>query len=263
LQLKVVLDLSAKNVEKSLLLNKVAIVTGGSRGIGRSIVLALCREGADCAFTYTRNSAAAESLAKEVQSIGRRAKSFQIDVRDFEGTKLFVEEVKKEFGRIDILVNNAGITRDKSLMMMNKEDWSEVIDTDLTGVFNTTRACIISFLKQRSGNIVNMSSVSGIHPLPGQVNYAAAKAGVLGFTKSLAREVAPYNIRVNAVAPGFVDTDMTSALSETYRETVMKMVPLGRFGSAGEVAEVVAFLAGDASQYITGQVIQIDGGLGI
>ena len=257
------LDLSAKNVEKSLLLNKVAIVTGGSRGIGRSIVLALCREGADCAFTYTRNSAAAESLAKEVQSIGRRAKSFQIDVRDFEGTKLFVEEVKKEFGRIDILVNNAGITRDKSLMMMNKEDWSEVIDTDLTGVFNTTRACIISFLKQRSGNIVNMSSVSGIHPLPGQVNYAAAKAGVLGFTKSLAREVAPYNIRVNAVAPGFVDTDMTSALSETYRETVMKMVPLGRFGSAGEVAEVVAFLAGDASQYITGQVIQIDGGLGI
>jgi len=258
-----VLDLSAKNVEKSLLLNKVAIVTGGSRGIGRSIVLALCREGADCAFTYTRNSAAAESLAKEVQGIGRRAKPFQIDVRDFEGTKMFIEEVKKEFGRIDILVNNAGITRDKSLMMMNKEDWSEVIDTDLTGVFNTTRACIISFLKQRSGNIVNMSSVSGIHPLPGQVNYAAAKAGVLGFTKSLAREVAPYNIRVNAVAPGFVDTDMTSALSETYREAVMKMVPLGRFGSAGEVAEVVAFLAGDASQYITGQVIQIDGGLGI
>ena len=257
------LDLSAKNVEKSLLLNKVAIVTGGSRGIGRSIVLALCREGADCAFTYTRNSAAAESLAKEVQSIGRRAKPFQIDVRDFEGTKTFIEEVKKEFGRIDILVNNAGITRDKSLMMMNKEDWSEVIETDLTGVFNTTRACIISFLKQRSGNIVNMASVSGIHPLPGQVNYAAAKAGVLGFTKSLAREVAPYNIRVNAVAPGFVDTDMTSALSETYRETVMKMVPLGRFGSAGEVAEVVAFLAGDASQYITGQVIQIDGGLGI
>ena len=257
------LDLSAKNVEKSLLLNKVAIVTGGSRGIGRSIVLALCREGADCAFTYTKNSAAAESLAKEVQGIGRRAKPFQIDVRDFEGTKMFIEEVKKEFGRIDILVNNAGITRDKSLMMMNKEDWSEVIDTDLTGVFNTTRACIISFLKQRSGNIVNMSSVSGIHPLPGQVNYAAAKAGVLGFTKSLAREVAPYNIRVNAVAPGFVDTDMTSALSETYRETVMKMVPLGRFGSAGEVAEVVAFLAGDASQYITGQVIQIDGGLGI
>ena len=257
------LDLSAKNVEKSLLLNKVAIVTGGSRGIGRSIVLALCREGADCAFTYTKNSAAAESLAGEVQGSGRRAKPFQIDVRDFEGTKTFIEEVKKEFGRIDILVNNAGITRDKSLMMMNKEDWSEVIDTDLTGVFNTTRACIISFLKQRSGNIVNMSSVSGIHPLPGQVNYAAAKAGVLGFTKSLAREVAPYNIRVNAVAPGFVDTDMTSALSETYREMVMKMVPLGRFGSAGEVAEVVAFLAGDASQYITGQVIQIDGGLGI
>ena len=250
-------------MEKISLLNKVAIVTGGSRGIGRSIVLALCREGADCAFTYTRSPAAAHSLAREVQDIGRRAKPFQLDVRDFEGTKMFIEEVKKEFGRIDILVNNAGITRDKSLMMMNMEDWSEVIETDLTGVFNSTRACIISFLKQKSGNIVNISSVSGIHPLPGQVNYAAAKAGVLGFTKSLAREVAPYNIRVNAVAPGFVDTDMTAALSEASREKAMKMVPLGRFGSAEEVAWVVAFLASDASQYITGQVIQVDGGLGI
>jgi len=250
-------------MEKNLFLNKVVIVTGGARGIGRSIVLALCKEGADCAFTYTKNPSAAESLTKEIQSMGRRAVPFQLDVRDFEGTKTFVEEVKKEFGRIDILVNNAGITRDKSLMMMNKEDWSEVIDTDLTGVFNTTRACIITFLKQKSGNVVNISSVSGIHPLPGQVNYAAAKAGVIGFTKSLAKEVAPHNIRVNAVAPGFVDTDMTAALSETQREKAMKMIPLGRFGTSDEVAQAVAFLVSEASRYITGQVIQIDGGLGI
>jgi 3-oxoacyl-[acyl-carrier protein] reductase len=250
-------------MEKNLFLNKVVIVTGGGRGIGRSIVLALCKEGADCAFTYTKNLSEAESLTKDIKSLGRRAVPFQLDVRDFEGTKKFVEEVKKEFGRIDILVNNAGITRDKSLMMMNKEDWSDVIDTDLTGVFNTTRACIITFLKQKSGNVVNISSVSGIHPLPGQVNYAAAKAGVIGFTKSLAKEVAPHNIRVNAVAPGFVDTDMTAALSETYREKAMRMIPLGRFGTSDEVAQAVVFLASEASRYITGQVIQLDGGLGI
>jgi 3-oxoacyl-[acyl-carrier protein] reductase len=250
-------------MEKHVLPNKVAVVTGGTRGIGRSIVLALCREGADCAFTYTKNRAAAESLAKEVQIMGRRVTPFQLDVREFEGAKTFVEEVKKEFGRIDILVNNAGITRDKSLMMMSKEDWSEVIETDLTGVFNTSRACIITFLKQKSGNIVNISSVSGIHPLAGQANYAAAKAGVIGFTKSLATEVAPYNIRVNAVAPGFVATDMTASFAEKHREKVMKMIPLGRFGTPDEVAQVVVFLVSDASQYITGQVIQIDGGLGI
>jgi len=250
-------------MEKNPFLNKVAIVTGGTRGIGRAIVLALCREGADCAFTYTRNPAAAESLVQEIRSMGRRATPLQLDVRDFDGAKTFVEEVKKELGSIDILVNNAGITRDKSLMMMSREDWSEVIDTDLTGVFNTTRACIITFLKQKSGNIVNISSVSGIHPLAGQVNYAAAKAGVIGFTKALAQEVAPYNIRVNAVAPGFVDTDMTGTFSEKYREKVVKMIPLGRFGASDEVAQTVLFLASDASRYITGQVIQIDGGLGI
>ena len=248
---------------KNLFLDRVAIVTGGSRGIGRSIVLALCREGADCAFTYTKNPVAAESLAKEVQSMGRKATPFQLDVRNFEGTKAFIEEVKKKFGRIDILINNAGITRDKSIVMMSKDDWSDVIETDLTGIFNTTRACIITFLKQKSGNIVNISSVSGIHPLPGQVNYAAAKAGVIGFTKSLAKEVAPYNVRVNAVAPGFVDTDMTAALSETSRKKAMQMIPLGRFGTSDEVAQIVIFLLSDASQYITGQVIQIDGGLGI
>ena len=241
----------------------MALVTGGTRGIGRAIVLAICGAGADCAFTYTRNRAAAESLTKEVNEMGRKALPFQLDARDFDGAKSLTEETKKEFGRLDILVNNAGITKDKSLMMMNKEDWSDVIDTNLTGVFNTTRACIITFLKQKNGNIVNMSSVSGIHPLPGQVNYAAAKAGVIGFTKSLAKEVAPYNIRVNAVAPGFIETEMTAELGEKSRERFMNMIPLHRFGTTDEVAKAVLFLLSDESQYITGQVLQLDGGLGI
>ncbi len=241
----------------------MAIVTGGTRGIGRAIVLAVCEEGADCAFTYARNQAAANSLADEVRRIGRRALAVQADARSFDRAKALVEEAKKAFGRLDILINNAGITRDKSLMMMNSDDWSEVIDTNLTGVFNTSRACIITFLKQKSGNIVNISSVSGIHPLPGQTNYAAAKAGVIGFTKSLAREVAPYNIRVNAVAPGFIATEMTMGLGEKTRDKFVKMIPLQRFGTPEEVAKAVLFLLSDDSQYITGQTLQLDGGLGI
>jgi 3-oxoacyl-[acyl-carrier protein] reductase len=243
--------------------NRVALVTGGTRGIGRAIVLAVCGAGADCAFTFVKDRSAAESLAEEVRRMGRKALPFQLDVRDFEGAKTLVDEIKKEFESFDILVNNAGITKDKSLMMMNREDWSEVIDINLTGVFNTARACIITFLKQKSGNIVNMSSVSGIHPLPGQANYAAAKAGVIGFTKSLAKEVAPYNIRVNAVAPGFIDTEMTAKLGEKTREKYLDMIPLHRFGSSDEVAKAVLFLLSDESRYITGQVLQLDGGLGI
>ena len=241
----------------------MALITGGSRGIGRAIVLTVCGEGADCAFTFAKDHAAADSLAEEVVRMGRKALPFQLDARDSAGAKTLVDEVKKKFGKLDILVNNAGITKDKSLMMMNEVDWSDVIDINLTGVFNTTRACIITFLKQKSGNIVNMSSVSGIHPLPGQVNYAAAKAGVIGFTKSLAKEVAPYNIRVNAVAPGFINTDMTAALSEKSRDIFLNMIPLHRFGTSDEVAKAVLFLLSDESQYITGQVLQLDGGLGI
>jgi len=250
-------------VKEGRFAGKVALVTGGTRGIGRAILLALCGEGAECIFSYTKNHELAESVAKELQGAGRRALSVQLDVRDFEGAKLLVERAKSEFGKIDILVNNAGITRDKSLMMMTKDDWSEVIDTDLTGVFNTSRASIITFLKQKSGNIVNVSSMSGIHPLPGQANYAAAKAGVIGFTKSLAKEVAPYNIRVNAVAPGFISSDMTASLNENYRRRLHDMIPAGRFGTPEEVAEVVLFLLCDESRYITGEVIQIDGGLGL
>lgn len=247
----------------NILLGKVALVTGASRGIGRGIVRVLCEHGADCAFTYSHDRAAAESLVEEVSGRGRKVIPFQRDARDFEGAASLVDEVKKEFGRLDILVNNAGITRDKSLMMMSKADWSDVIDTNLTGVFNTTRACIITFLKQKSGNIINMASVSGVHPLPGQANYAAAKAGVIGFTKSLAKEVAPYNIRVNAVAPGFIETDMTAELGDKAREKFLQMIPLGRFGTVDEVVRTVLFLANDESKYITGQTIQLDGGLGI
>lgn len=256
-------SLGVITLNKGPLLDKVAIVTGGTRGIGRAIVLGVCKSGADCAFTYARDHAAAESLAQEIRGMGRKALPVQLDARDFEGAKKLVETVKNEFNRLDILVNNAGITRDKSLMMMTQQDWSEVIDTDLNGVFNTTRACIITFLKQKSGNIVNISSVNGIHPLPGLTNYAAAKAGVIGFTKSLAQETAPYNIRVNAVAPGFIDTEMVAGLNEKLKEKFLGMIPLQRFGLADEVAQTVLFLLSDASRYITGQVLQIDGGLGM
>ena len=250
-------------MQKKLLNDKVAVVTGGTRGIGRSIVIALAEQGADVVFTYLKNHELTRSLVDEVAGLGRRSFPIQMDVRDYEAAKALVDKVKKEFGSIDILVNNAGITRDKSFMMMTKEDWSEVIDTDLTGVFNVARAFIITFLKQKKGNIVNISSASGVHPLPGQVNYAAAKAGVIGFTKSLAKEVAQFNVRVNAVAPGFIETDMTAALPEKYRERLLGSIPVGRFGEPAEVARVVVFLASELSSYITGQVLQIEGGLGL
>jgi 3-oxoacyl-[acyl-carrier protein] reductase len=252
-----------KSLKNNSLLDKIAIVTGGTRGIGRAIVIALCKQGVDCAFTYTRTPVEAKSLAEEVRGHGRKVLPVKLDARDFEGAKALIEMVKNEFGKLDILVNNAGIIRDKSLMMMNQEDWADVIDTNLTGVFNITRASIITFLKQKSGNIINISSVSGVRPLPGQVNYAAAKAGVIGFTKSLAREVAPYNIRVNAIAPGFIDTEMTAELDKKTKEKFLDMIPLRRFGTPEEVAEAAVFLLSDDSQYITGQTLQLDGGLGM
>jgi 3-oxoacyl-[acyl-carrier protein] reductase len=241
----------------------VGIVTGGSRGIGRAIVRAICEQGADCAFTYSSDRAAADSLAEEIATLGRTAVPVQLDAKDFDGARGLIDRVKEQFGRLDMLVNNAGITRDRSLMMMSREEWADVIDTNLNGVFNTTRASIITFLKQKSGNIVNISSVSGIHPLPGQANYAAAKAGVIGLTKAVAQEVAAYNIRVNAVAPGFIETSMTRELSEKARNNALKKVPLGRFGTADEVAQTVLFLLSDRSRYITGQTLQLDGGLGM
>lgn len=244
-----------------LLNGKAAIVTGGTRGIGRSITLELAKEGADVSFSYLKSDKEAQGLVEEIEKIGRRPLAFRTDVRDFAGAKKVIEQTKEKFGRLDILVNNAGILRDKALMMMEPQDWEDVIDTDLSGVFNFSRAAIVTFMKQKSGSIVNITSVSGITGMPRQVNYSAAKAGVIGLTKSLAKEVAGYNIRVNAIAPGFIETDMLSGLKEDRKSDLIKAIPLGRLGNVVEVAKLVIFLLSEDANYITGQVIKIDGGL--
>jgi 3-oxoacyl-[acyl-carrier protein] reductase len=238
---------------------RVAIVTGGSRGIGRAIVLELASLGAAVVFTYSSNEEAASIVANLAGASGGRAKAVKADCKDFAAAKKVVEDTIKEFGSIDILVNNAGIVRDKALMLMDISDWNDVIQTNLTGYFNMTKACIINMMKQKLGAIVNISSVAGVIGMPRQVNYSSAKAGILGFTKSLAKEVAAYNIRVNAVAPGFIDTDMTKDLKA--KDAFLKMIPSGRFGTPEELARTVSFLVGESASYITGQVIQVDGGL--
>ena len=243
--------------------DKVAIVTGGSRGIGRAIVLMLAQEGCHVAFSYHANKEAAGSLVATAQKHGVRCQGYPVDIKDYAAVKVWIDAVKEQFGALDFLVNNAGIIRDKALMTMSAEEWDAVIATNLTGVFHATRHCIVTFLKQRRGVVVNVSSVSGVIGLPRQVNYSASKGGVNAFTKALAKEVASYGIRVNAVAPGYIETDILAGLSEAQRAGIIDAVPLGRLGQVQDVVGCVRFLLSEESQYMTGQIIQMDGGLAI
>ncbi len=246
-----------------LLENKTALISGATRGIGRSIAVELASAGANISFNFLKSKKDAGDLEKEITSMGVNAKSFQLDIRDYSAVKSWADNTRELFGGIDIVVNNAGVIKDKALALMEPNDWKEVMNTNLEGTFNLARAAIVTFIKQRSGVIVNISSVSGIMGMSRQTNYAASKAGVIGFTKSLAKEVAPYNIRVNAVAPGFIETDMLKVLKEEYKSQIIKHIPLSRLGRPEEVARIVKFLISDDASYITGQTIVIDGGMSI
>lgn len=241
--------------------NKTAIISGASRGIGRSIALELAREGVNISFNFLKSGEDALTLEKEIINSGAKAKAFQVDIKDYESVKSWVDESKDFFGGLDIVINNAGIIKDKALALMAQEEWHDVIDTNLGGTFNLCRAAIIGLIKQKGGAIINITSVSGIVGIARQTNYSSSKAGIIGFTKSLAREVASYNIRVNAVAPGFIETDMIRGLNEEYMDQIRKQIPLNRLGRAEEVAKLVKFLVSDDAGYITGQTFIIDGGL--
>lgn len=240
---------------------KVALVTGGGRGIGRAIALALADAGADVAVVVSRDVTAAESVAEEIRAKGRRALALQTDVSRATATEELVSTVVSELGRIDILVNNAGITRDGLIMRMSEEDWDAVLDVNLKGTFNCTKAAIKRMIRQRSGRIVNVTSIMGITGNGGQANYAASKAGIIGLTKSTAKEVGSRGITCNAVAPGWIQTQMTEHLPAAVSEQVLKQVSLGRLGQPEDIAGVVLFLCSEASSYMTGQVLVVDGGL--
>jgi len=244
-----------------LLDGKVAIVTGASRGIGRAVALRLAREGAKIIVNYAGNHAAAQKTVDEIKVVGGEAMLFQADVADAQAVGELVKAATAASGRIDILVNNAGITRDNILALMKEEDWDAVIATNLKGIFNCTKAVAKVMIKQRAGKIINMTSVIGIAGNAGQTNYAAAKAGVIGFTKSAAKELAARGITVNAVAPGYITTDMSAAMPDQAKIELAKSIPLSRLGKPEDVAETVLFLASDAANYITGQTINVDGGM--
>ena len=243
--------------------NRVALVTGGARGIGRSITVELAKSGIDVAFTYRSSGQLVESLVTELSAMGRKALAIEADATSTSSAQQVIETVVAEFKRLDILVNNAGITKDNLLMRMTEADWDAVITTNLKSVFNYTKAASRTMMGQRYGRIINISSVVGIIGNAGQSNYSASKAGIIGFTKSIARELANRNILVNAVAPGYIDTDMTSALTEEQKKAVSDTIPLKRVAKPEEVARVVRFLASPDADYITGQVISVDGGMSI
>lgn len=239
--------------------DKVAIITGGSRGIGRAAALALASSGAKVVVNYARSSDAADAVVKEIQAAGGEAIAFQADVSQSEDVDNLIKQTLDKFKRIDVLVNNAGITKDTLLLRMKPEQWQAVIDLNLTGVFLCTKAVSKTMLKQKSGRIINIASIAGQMGNPGQANYSAAKAGVIGFTKTVAKELASRGVTVNAVAPGFIETDMTHDLKS---EDIVKLIPLGRYGKPEEVAGTIRFLAADpAAAYITGQVFNVDGGM--
>lgn len=244
-----------------LLDGKVALVTGASRGIGRAIAIELAKEGASVAINYAGNVAAAEEVQKIITDMGGKAIVIQADVSNEESATKLVDTTIEQLGGLDILVNNAGITRDNLFIRMKEEEWNAVINTNLNGVFNCTKVATKYMMKKRAGRIINMSSVVGITGNFGQTNYAAAKAGVIGFTKSLAREMAARGITVNAVAPGFIATDMTAAMPEKAKDKVLTSIPLGKMGQPEDIASAVLFLASDKASYITGQVINVDGGM--
>lgn len=238
-------------------------MTGASRGIGRAIALKLAREGANIAFNYLSDDEHADSLTKEIEAAGVAAMAFKADIRDFDQVQKMREAIAEKFGEFDILINNAGILKDAALMMMTQEDWQSVIDTNLTGMFNATRAVVTTFMKQKKGYIINIASVSGLRGMARQTNYAASKGGMIAFAKSLAKEVASHNIRVNAVVPGFIETEMLSHLKEDYLKEATDKIPLGHLGAPEDVANAVNFLLSPEAQYITGQIIQVDGGMGM
>lgn len=242
-------------------MGKVALITGATRGIGKQIAIKLAKEGYDIAINYRRENEELANAKAEIEKNNVKCLAVQGDVSNFEDTKRFVDEVINEFGAIDVLVNNAGITKDMLILRMQKEDFESVINVNLTGTFNVTKNVVPYMMKKRCGRIINISSVVGISGNAGQTNYSASKAGIIGFTKSLAKEVASRNILVNAVAPGFIETDMTSVLKDDVKAEIAKNIPLKRMGTATDVANVVKFLASEDSSYITGQVINVDGGM--
>ncbi len=244
-----------------LLENKVVLLTGGSRGIGAAVAREMAAQGADVAFTYLSSAEKAEAIRGELSVYGGKVRAYRSDASSFEDAAGLVKEVLEEFGRIDVLVNNAGITRDNLMLRMSEEQWDEVIRVNLKSVFNLTKHCLRPMLKNRGGSIINLSSVVGVFGNAGQANYAASKAGIIGFTKSIAKEVGSRSIRCNAIAPGFIETEMTGELDEKTKEAYFANIPMKRFGTDREVAELCVFLGSDMSAYITGQVISICGGL--